>query len=385
MGEFVQIIDADVRPVEARSEGFLRPQALQFAPMAGLVGATVAAAAFTAAALDLQWLHLIPFFVIAGTLVTLLVILGAVFAQVCFMAMARHPDPLKQLRSTWFRRSLLLRLILPTIAVPLFMAGFVTLKAGATMAIPYNWDRLLTDIDYALFGVDPWVPLHQALNVWFIPDFLQFAYLGWQLLLPGSLAAAAIWMKPKDAAIFYSAMFLTWIVAGVIGAALLHSAGPIFAYIFDDDLGARFEPLNASLQQVLSYSDSRILRVHTALALAVGDHDVSQGGGISAMPSVHVAVTAIYVCAAWRYRFWRAAALVFAAIIWVGSVYFGYHYVTDGPFGFAIAVGCWIAVARFIGRQRYRNNQSSWTRFEGFSRFNSRKFFPVSKADVSPD
>jgi hypothetical protein len=76
---------------------------------------------------------------------------------------------------------------------------------------------------------------------------------------------------------------------------------------------------------------------------------VNRGGGISAMPSMHIAVTAIYVFAAWGHRYWQQATIAFAAIIWLGSVYFGYHYVTDGPVAFAIAGVCWIASKKLIG------------------------------------
>lgn len=315
--------------------------------MAVLVAVILVAAALTAAVLDLDWLPLIPYYGVASILVTLLVVLGAIFVQVCKLAKTLHPDPLGQIRARWLKQSFFIRLLLPTIAVPLFMTGFVTLKAAATMAVPYNWDLLLTDIDHWLFGVDPWIPLHQALNRGYIPDFLQFWYLAWQLILPATLASVAIWMKPRNAAVFYTAMFMTWVVAGVLLAVLMHSAGPALVYVFDDELGRRFDPLTVSLLNTMG-SESRILEVHAGLALSVGDHLVSRGGGISAMPSVHLAVTGIYVCALWTRRHWRLAALAFAATIWIGSVYFGYHYVTDGPIGFAIAIGSWVASRRLV-------------------------------------
>jgi hypothetical protein len=348
MGYFVAFSEtnAGVAGVEVVTRP--RSPALLFLPTAVFAGGILVAGALVAAILNLEWLPLVPYYALAATLTALLVVLVAVFAHVCRLAAVMHPDPWGQLRSRWLRRSLLIRLALPAVAAPLFMTGFVTLKAAATMAIPYNWDVFLTDVDYMIFGVDPWVPLHQVLNRGYIPDFLQFAYLGWQILLPATLASAAIWMKPRNLAVFYSAMFMTWIVAGVVLAALMHSAGPIFAYIFDDELGRRFEPLSGSLMQVFNFSDSRIMRVHTALAMSVGDPVVSRAGGISAMPSVHVAVTIIYVCAAWSRRNWRLAALLVAGIIWVGSVYFGYHYATDGPLAALIAVGCWFASKSLI-------------------------------------
>ena len=354
MGQFVSIEAATAVPARVVAGRGSRTHSKSFLLVWLISATTLIAATAVAWLLGLKWIHLLILIPLTAASVTAVVVFGAIFLQVCVMAFRQEPDPLGQLRTRWRGKGLRHRLALPLVAAPIFMAAFVTLKSAATMTLPYNWDRLLTDLDYNLFGVDPWIPLHVALNNGIIPDMLEFAYVGWQLLLPATMASVAIWMKPREVTQFYTAMFLTWIMAGVFAAALMHSAGPVFAYIFDDELGSRFEPLSASLLYALD-GDSHIRNVHKLLALSVGDAEVGRGGGISAMPSVHVAVTIIFLMAVWHRRYWRIAAAFYAAVIWLGSVYFGYHYVTDGPVAAAIALACWFACKTAIERWYMRD------------------------------
>ena len=367
MGQFVSIEAATALPARVVAVRTSRTHSRSFLPVWHIVAATLIAATAVAWYLGLKWVHLLFWIPITAASVTALVVFGAIFFQVCVMAFQKEAEPLRQLRARWLGRGLRHRLALPLVAAPIFMAAFVALKSAATMTLPYNWDRFLTDLDYNMFGVDPWVPLHIALNNGIIPGMLEYAYVGWQLLLPATMAFVAIWMKPKDVIVFYSAMFMTWIVAGVFAAALMHSAGPVFAYIFDDELGSRFEPLSTSLLYAMD-PDSHILNVHKLLALSVGDLEVGRGGGISAMPSVHVAVTIIFLLAVWHRRYWRVAAALYAAVIWLGSVYFGYHYVTDGPLAAVIAVACWFASKEAIDRLYMGNGWIANVRRKNFGK-----------------
>ena len=361
MGQFVSIEAATALPARAFAVRANGTHSKSFLLVWQISATTLIAATAVAWLLGLKWIHLLILIPLIAASVTSFVVFGAMFFQVCVMAFRKEPDPLRQLRAKWLGRGLKHRLALPLVAAPIFMAAFVTLKSAATMTLPYDWDRFLADLDYNMFGVDPWIPLHVALNNGIIPDMLEFAYVGWQVLLPAAMASVAIWMKPRDVTVFYSAMFLTWITAGVFAAALMHSAGPVFTYIFDDELGARFEPLSVSLLYALD-GDSHIRNVHKLLALSVGEQEVGRGGGISAMPSVHVAVTIIFLLAVWHRRYWRIAAAFYAAVIWLGSVYFGYHYVTDGPVAAVIALACWFACKKASERLYMREGWISGLR-----------------------
>ena len=69
-------------------------------------------------------------------------------------------------------------------------------------------------------------------------------------------------------------------------------------------------------------------------------------GGISAMPSMHLATSWLMAFQAFRYtRALGWTMVAFAIMIQVSSVLLGWHYAIDGYFGFLVALVCWICGA----------------------------------------
>jgi membrane-associated phospholipid phosphatase len=78
---------------------------------------------------------------------------------------------------------------------------------------------------------------------------------------------------------------------------------------------------------------------------------VARTNYVAAMPSVHMGITWLLVLAA-PDRWWRAAALGYAALMLLSIVYLGDHYVVDGIAGAAIATGSWQLAGRVLRNEQ---------------------------------
>jgi membrane-associated phospholipid phosphatase len=76
--------------------------------------------------------------------------------------------------------------------------------------------------------------------------------------------------------------------------------------------------------------------------------------GISAMPSMHVAMATLFAIAGFRRsRLLGGIFTVYALTIWVASVHLGWHYALDGVVGAAMMGALWSLskpIARILAR-----------------------------------
>lgn len=222
--------------------------------------------------------------------------------------------------------------------MPLFMAAFTGAKTAIYPLVGYSWDAQFAAMDRAIFGQDPWRLTHAVLGPQ-ATAALELIYVGWGGVLVVVATLVALTARPEFIARFCFAMLLTWFLGGFLMAYAMSAAGPVFVHVTNGDRS--FLPLVERLGMLLG-DGSPIKFTQTYLLGALDSHWAVKGGGISAMPSVHVAASTILLIAAWRTSWWWPA-LIFFATIFVGSVHFGYHYAVDGLFGAAVAVLSWYA------------------------------------------
>lgn len=240
---------------------------------------------------------------------------------------------------------------LPQLGYALFASimlqtAFSFLKSSIPGIVPFYADPALAEADRWLHGgVDPWVIAHRV-GANLPVDSLLPVYLSvW--LVPAIFLAMI--MAVSDSSAERKARFLVlylfcWVVIGNVLAVAGSSVGPVF---YDALLGGtRFADLHAALDQS-GVAASRIGYVQERLWESYSSQGMAIGTGISAFPSVHVAIatlTALYLYE--RSRWLAVPGLVFLVTILFLSVYTGYHYAIDGYVSIVLVTGAWVALRR---------------------------------------
>jgi hypothetical protein len=220
---------------------------------------------------------------------------------------------------------------------------FQALKQSIAPVIGFRADPVLHRLDVMLHGGMPWR--------WFEGIF---AYPGWLRLVDnlytawfGGLLLFVIWASwSRFRALRLKAIvafLLLWIVAGTGAAGAFASAGP--CYYGEVVPGPNpYEPLLSRLDAFQAEHGLLMARFNQSGVWELRREDRwAQFAGVSAMPSLHVAVAVLYALIAWsRSRFWGSLLAAYAFAIQVGSVVLGWHYAIDGYLGALLAVVSWV-------------------------------------------
>jgi hypothetical protein len=189
--------------------------------------------------------------------------------------------------------------VLLFLSVGLMTGTFTCAKSLMNDVVPFHSDALLARLDAALFmGVDPWRVLQPILGHPLVTRVIQNIYLfGWTGILVG--VVTAVTFSPRLRAVrrrFFIVYFAAWIVLGNIVAAAFLSGGPVYFAAFTGD-HARYAPL----LHYLSFSnglENSSFTVQRELWWLHEHHKVGMGAGISAFPSLHVAMATLYALTA---------------------------------------------------------------------------------------
>ena len=223
--------------------------------------------------------------------------------------------------------------------------AYRALKVAIPRLQEFYADPYFIRADSFLFGTDPWRLTHALIGERGTA-MIDLAYFSWFLVMLGLFAWIAFARDRRFQLQGATTYFLVWIVLGNVMATLFASVGPCYYNLyFDSDY---YAPLMGQLQQS---GELRALALQDYLHTRVGDESI--GAGISAFPSMHVAITSLLVIAVWdRFRVsWQTGmALGFHLGIFVGSVHLGWHYGVDGLASMIATVALWKVVGIALTR-----------------------------------
>jgi hypothetical protein len=224
------------------------------------------------------------------------------------------------------------------------VAAYNTFKTNIPNLVPHYADPWLADWDEFLHGGAPWRLLH-ALPHRQTSAIVDFFYsIVWFGQWFGILLLVAMW-DGRERKHYLWTLALTTLLVGTVMALAFSSVGPIFYDRFYG--GDRFAGLVSVLEA--DGGPRSVQRFAPYLLASYQDDAAAFGTGISAMPSMHVAIAtlnALFLGS--RHRILGVAGWIFVAIIQFGSVYTGWHYAIDGYVSIVTVSAIWWSTGWYL-------------------------------------
>jgi hypothetical protein len=204
-------------------------------------------------------------------------------------------------------------------------------------------------------GYQPWQFTHALFGGAYVTHLIDLVYSMWVALLFTAILFYSLLAPRYDRARFFLAFAGSWLLIGVAGAYFFSSAGPCYAALVGAQSAPDFAPLMERLKAISeggtklgAYEWQGILWKHHAA------REYGFAMGISAMPSMHNAITVLYALSLGRAsRPIRYAAWAFVGLIFVGSIHLGWHYAIDGIGAGLMMWGIWAMAGKYLDRVGY--------------------------------
>ncbi len=209
-----------------------------------------------------------------------------------------------------------------------------------------NYDAMLWEIDrWLMLGVSPNVFLLEAFSHPLFYRTFDWLYgMAFVSTLVASFILIFAWRDEGDRIGYLAGNVIIWLGGAWLYFAL-PSLGPAYAFYDVWDRVREHFPVTMGLQKMLINNHLRVLE----MARGARGLPVHINMGIAAFPSLHVAFHAYF--AFWLQRLipkLRLLGWILLAVMFIGSVITGWHYMIDSVAGVLLAwlgwrVGAWVA------------------------------------------
>lgn len=243
-------------------------------------------------------------------------------------------------------------LVIVMFLIPWFHSALTCFKTAIPLLKPFCWDARLAAVDRWLhFGYLPSDLSREWLgNVW-VTFAINVLYNVWLPLMFGFIFWQAFQVRRRVVRMqFLLTYAFAWIAIGSGCATLFSSGGPCF---FGQLAGtpnpyaehfAWLHGVDQQLQGYGSYFGVWALDMQQVLWECYTGERLGLGSGISAMPSMHLAIATLMAATAWQYGGWmRWVFVAYLVAIQIGSVHLGWHYAIDGYVSVLLTCCLWKA------------------------------------------
>jgi len=215
---------------------------------------------------------------------------------------------------------------------PLFISSFTSIKASIGVINPYDLDHVLMVIDRFLHGgVSAWRLIHPIVGYPIVTAAISIVYEAWFPVL--AIVVTAVALSTRNMPLrnqFLVTLVLTWAFLGTLLPLLLPAVGPCFYGLLYPDRPDPYRPLMEYLLAADRQYTIRALDLQQALWADFEAGELRPGSGISATPSMHVAIATLIALLARRVsRLFSVAAILFLLLTMIATVHLGWHYAVD--------------------------------------------------------
>jgi hypothetical protein len=294
-------------------------------------------------------LSLIDTYVVPGLLVGLYLfatLLGAITIHV--FRERRRPfsgETWRGLYERWLGHGRLVRTLVIFVALPALLDVMYGFRLALTVFEPFYFDPALARLDAVLHGGNhPWELLQPVVGHPAVTRFIDVVYVyGWFAALWLGVIWQTVHGREPVRSQFLLTFALSWIILGTALAIATSSAGPVFygrVTGLDDPFAGLTSYLASVDQQYALHAVANQERLWATY---------TEWGGMTAMPSMHLAIVTAVVLAGIRTHRRLAWVLVpLGFVILIGSVHLGWHYAIDSYVGILLAGGIWWMSGRFV-------------------------------------
>jgi hypothetical protein len=224
-----------------------------------------------------------------------------------------------------------------------FMYVYAIFKYNIPVIAPFSWDTTFEAWGRTLhLGFLPWQWLEPYLSNVPVTVLLSVNYFIWAAVLWGMAVALGFSGRNDELRTrFFLTFMLTWSIGGTVIAILFSSAGPCFWQQLHLP-GNPYAGIMENLQKANAVVPLGVIEEQNTLWMGYSKHTLI--AGISAMPSMHnatallLALTALHLGRSLSILLWCHCILVF-----LGSIWLGWHYSIDAYAAFAITSFFWWA------------------------------------------
>lgn len=227
--------------------------------------------------------------------------------------------------------------------VMLLASRFLVMKSLIPHVHPYSWDLTWMEWDRWLFGgYDPyaWLMPYLSADVMWVFDRL---YMQWFTVMAVMHQWMALQLDPMRRQTYFLAYLGSWLLVGLVAALIFSSCGPAFynkLTAYHHEMYATLNAMNAKFNSMISLGS---FSTQALLLVNVQQGSLNIMSGISAMPSMHIGIITVWLCALWpghKGVWWTV--FIYGLLMMVAVVALGWHYFVDGLVA-SVLVGVWYA------------------------------------------